>query len=54
MLTDLNDPHIIQIKKKQKHKMNKKREKKPTHTHTPQTKRKIVERCKMDTSNTNT
>ena len=51
MLTDLNDPHIIQIKKKQKHKMNKKREKKPTHTHTvgtaPKTKRKIVERCKI-------
>jgi hypothetical protein len=35
-----------------------KKEKKPTHAHTvgtaSQTKRNIVERCKMDTSNTNT
>jgi hypothetical protein len=51
MLTDLKDTHIIQIKKKQKQKMHKKeREKTPTHSHTvgtaPQTKRKIVERCK--------
>ena len=38
-------------KKKQKQKMHKKKRKKPTHTHTvgtaPQTKRKIVERCKI-------
>jgi hypothetical protein len=54
MLTDLNDTHIIQIKKKQKKKMEKtnkkKRKKKTPHTHTvgtaPQTKRTIVERCK--------
>jgi len=34
MLTDLNDTHIIQIKKNRSKKCTKKREKKPTHTHT--------------------
>jgi hypothetical protein len=29
MLTDLNDTHIIQIKKKQKHKMHKNEQKNP-------------------------
>jgi hypothetical protein len=53
MLTDLNDTHIIQIKKNRRtkcKKQTKKRKKKDPHTHTvgtaPQTKRKIVERCK--------
>jgi len=59
MLTDLNDTHVIRIKKKTRKnaKTNKKKERQnPTHTHTvgtaPQTKRKIVERCTIDTSNT--
>jgi len=62
MLTDLNDTHIIQIKRnrskkmQKKYKIKKKERQKPTHTHTvgtaPQTKRKIVERCTIDTSNT--
>ena len=55
MLTDLNDTHIIELKKKEA-KIAKKGEMKPTTSLTvgtvPQTKRKIVERCKINTSNT--